>query len=1392
METIREPEKISNSHHYGITPFGVYCLECCSPVGNVNDFSRLKDSIRMHNKREKHMFRNGDTASSIANSLKDSIGVRYGHIREYSPWIRKKNMKSFICTCGELFSKHSNIERHIKMAEKKNPEKIHQAKPCLSVSTVCGRVIDEESLKAMMKEPIIEAAPLLLPGKNDCSIANEYIPIQSNNNKWLTVSLTKVKNIFAAYKCPNESIDAYLSSLKLLTIHENSPVIERILESLNLVNDNDCNQSSNDSTLNFFLDCCKKWIKDYCREHVNMLDGRSRFRLQSYFDETILVNSGYNLNFNMREKEDVIIKETLIIVELSWKLHEKGLYNKRITERIQTIKNDIIEIEQHFGGESSDSAMGQMISRLVIQQYLHSILIETMDNAYHLLMGHHIVILRLFKVKKCTVDGREDNILSMRSCGEFGSIVSLHIHIYRLASASLMACTESSCWNGILNRMKESYLCHILSPIINQVKRMNNEKIDVRVKTLKANGDISIDDFTFERCKWSTMIKSIIKRFDGIMPMIFANNIWKQFVDNRKSIQVKRIANAQEVSIDDVYHYNFWLNSNGRIIRERDLTFKKEIATETFEKMTGLVMICLHGLGLGSTRISELLRIQKHQVEFKGGSFYYISISNKRRSAEISNKKVVTHKLPPSISRYLLLYDFIGREYSKGRDCFLFGGGSNAKISTEYENKEFYSEFASIFELTANCSCLVMRHLYTSICNFVFPGNNNNFDKNIVSTVGTIAEMSGHSAEIHEKFYSSSINKERFFDTYHHNLGEVSTFVTDDSNVEIGLAHPKDVIHCLKVLFGTNAKFLSDLQRDFVIDACNNTRKHTFCSIGCGGGKSLGWIIPPMREDAAGFGTKLRIIVIPYCFLLDHHVNSTIKVIGECSGITVEKLKGVDIHNNILPNILRDTDNLPGLLFLSLEAMSGLVTHHFTYLQQLGEHGLLKKIYIDECHTILSELNFRARYHSISKLAGLNVPMVLFTGTIQRSFIADYMGYMFNSKDTGMYQMFIDNNIFGDKILKLEHNASKNYVKECCDHVIRFTSKYKSANVHVIVSTVEEGKDIHEQLCSKLEYECCNFIFSGSDNQDCIAKKWNENRLQILISTTVGLVGNESSKTQMVCIVGLLYNIPSIIQSMGRIRPRKRTSHSLCSIFTSDNNQWKIKESKDSSKAAFNELVGCKIISKDSMVRYFQSMTMASVHNWLFDDEGCRLVSLGKRMGYNVDNKCNICDKCITGSSNVRMASLSKRKQNDIAMVKKEAGIRLLQRLKQKCICCNTSTCSGTCVVKSIQGRMVCYHCLGYHTSSSCGVYKSILQGKACYSCYVFNYDQTAQHSFESCRKEGEIRERLRALIHYDYREKTKFRKSGSQLYSFNVHLSGIYASEETFFTFLYEYRDWK
>ena len=1068
---LHHPIGISGSNHFGITPFGVYCFACTSPVGGMDrDPLKLEKSLRSHILRNpSHDSVDNTKVKAICSEIVREMNGRFCDGRNYNRWIKDNNSFQYKCrNCGVCCKTLNGITKHKRKFEKSNPASIHQYHKVKSVVSVCNRTITQHLLQKMMNKPIriVNNIPVL----NTVEVDNSddefievlpvcpYIPIQSNNRKWITVKMDEVKQLFSEYKRINENLEPYLPSLKLMVINDDAVASETIKSSLTSIKGLD--EEKNDSDLVFFLKCIKVWLKNYCREHVNVLDGMVRFHLQSFFDETILLNSGYNLNFNMRENETTILNELLLIVELSWKLHDNGKCNTSISETMSRLKNEIRRVKSNHNGNFSEIVVEDMIETLLIQKYLHSILIEKKVNAYSLLIGHRIAMTRLFKLKKGGGDDDNNNntSISMRSCGEFGSTIALQLHIYRLAAASLIACTEPNSWNVILKEVKESPLFHTFSPIINKVKQMNNTKIDTRKKQIKENGDIIIDDFYFPKCMWSRMVPKLKISLNETLNEIFIDNEWQQIVDTKNELTVNRITNENTNEKHDLLHYDFFINVDGKLTSQNDLKFNDNISNDTFERMNALVMISLHGFGLGSTRVTELYRLEQHQLCWKGDSLYYLMISNKRRSSLMDSKKTVEHKLPYCVSRYLLLYDYIGREYAKGRDYFLFQK-ETVTIESEHNNVFFFEEFQRLFDLPSKCDCLQMRHLYTSICNYLFPSSGKKVDNAILSTTSQVAEMSGHTVETHEAHYASTISIESKFDKYHLNIGS-DIAIRNGKTQQITIADENDVLFYLKVVMGTNAEFLSDLQKTMLLDACNNTTKHSIFCIGCGGGKSLSWTIPVVRNTSKGFKAKMSIVIIPYCFLLDHHVSSTRNVIGNCAfaNISIASLKGKDISENILPNELRHKESLPSLLFVSLEAIRMLFQYHELYLRELQNEDYIFKIYIDECHTILSELNFRANYSCLSKLARLKIPIAMFSGTFPKQFIKSFLHYMFGSNDLRLYNITIDDKIFGTNPMKMKHIPINDYIGECSRTVVEFVTKERSSNVHVIVSTKDEGE----------------------------------------------------------------------------------------------------------------------------------------------------------------------------------------------------------------------------------------------------------------------------------------------------------------------------------------------
>ena len=195
----RQPERVSGDHNLGITPFGVFCFECNTAVGKLDD-KKLHKSIRMHITRKKHAMKDDISYVDLASDLKRLISIRFGQVNDYKPWIDVKSIKSYLCSCGTAINNVSNMKRHIKMMEKTNPESNHTSTEIESVLTVCGRTIEKKKLDSMAMQSSIPVhhgtdavVDHLVPNNGICL----YIPLQSNNRRWITMSRTAVKNVFA-------------------------------------------------------------------------------------------------------------------------------------------------------------------------------------------------------------------------------------------------------------------------------------------------------------------------------------------------------------------------------------------------------------------------------------------------------------------------------------------------------------------------------------------------------------------------------------------------------------------------------------------------------------------------------------------------------------------------------------------------------------------------------------------------------------------------------------------------------------------------------------------------------------------------------------------------------------------------------------------------------------------------------------------------------------------------------------------------------------------------------------------------------------------------------------------------------------------------------------------
>lgn len=130
----------------------------------------------------------------------------------------------------------------------------------------------------------------------------------------------------------------------------------------------------------------------------------------------------------------------------------------------------------------------------------------------------------------------------------------------------------------------------------------------------------------------------------------------------------------------------------------------------------------------------------------------------------------------------------------------------------------------------------------------------------------------------------------------------------------------------------------------------------------------------------------------------------------------------------------------------------------------------------------------------------------------------------------------------------------------------------------------------------------------------------------------IGLVGNECSQNHCVVVIGLLYDILSVIQSIGRIRPHRRKMHSTFQIFLP--NETILKRILNQRRR--DELKKFQLLSENKLItmnfeEFNKILSSESVYEWCCKDLDCRYQSLHERMKFsNLPGPCKMCDNCNT------------------------------------------------------------------------------------------------------------------------------------------------------------------
>ncbi|KAI2491875.1 hypothetical protein MHU86_22671 [Fragilaria crotonensis] len=121
-----------------------------------------------------------------------------------------------------------------------------------------------------------------------------------------------------------------------------------------------------------------------------------------------------------------------------------------------------------------------------------------------------------------------------------------------------------------------------------------------------------------------------------------------------------------------------------------------------------------------------------------------------------------------------------------------------------------------------------------------------------------------------------------------------------------------------------------------------------------------------------------------------------------------------------------------------------------------------------------------------------------------------------------------------------------------------------------------------------------------------VPQEWSKGQLDVLISTTMGLVGNENPSCRHLVCVGYLYDSMQIVQLFGRLRKSMRKEFGQVLFAVPDNlSDHRVRDDE----YRYTRLLNEHIVTPQDHCDFKAVMTSCAVRDWLFDaSQGQRVV----------------------------------------------------------------------------------------------------------------------------------------------------------------------------------------
>jgi hypothetical protein len=839
-----------------------------------------------------------------------------------------------------------------------------------------------------------------------------------------------------------------------------------------------------------------------------------------------------------------------------------------------------------------------------------------------------VVTYNQYNLVKCFKMDASGNI-SLLSYPRAGSLFSTGLYIIR----------EGNMFNAIsmvhMNKTKHAedmviqvQACPVIQNLSKWIQLCKSQpKVKQSFMVVSTAGDLSLKGIKFKKQHYSNLIPNLKQHIYNCLNKIIADEEWKHILQG----------DGFEL-LNDWIHGNiiYVYSDNQREIPFKNLKLVDPIPRDSLCQLNAYMQLVFLGCGGGGERFNDINRMEVNQIwaNTMGSDIYYHVTHVKQAAVTLQmNRQPAPHKLPPSLIPYFFLFRYITsslHEDTRSNVPMVFLQTVN---ESDFSVKDAVSKLFGIGRKDVDLSSV--RQLWTSIANTCL-GNHSH------SATGSAATTSNHTEKTHQRNYMTLDDnfEEQFYSSYHKSLGECPV----QHQMSICTISNETMDHSLQILCGKNAVYRHSEQADMCKIACNSYGKHKFYLVEPGGGKTLSLLMPLVSAFISNHFIGIRILVLPYNFLATHQYSSIKQKLNDAFGtqIKVHMITGHSIPDSStdpLPkNLMEDNHHV---LITTIDGMAKILQHHCHILHSWKQRGLLRGIYIDEIQTIFQEYNFRSSYESLSLLSSIGVDVHFLSGTFPTDFILPMMLHLQLVTTQQSYEDIdvVESNatLKPDSTYKIIELDNDNIITKVSNLVLDRLQQSNSP-IHIICRDKKDAEALYNQVISdteSLKYKV-GFATSDTNQQDLLrtCDEWYDTSLDILITTTVGLVGNENWKCKTVLIFKCIYSLANLIQAMGRLRPEQRGADSMIIQVVSkectNRNSFYCSSIRRTQEDLFRQFMNNGLL-RDTDDIAFKKWFHIDAYIKLLTSNGCFLKTLSFLL-YDKEiaccNRCNHCNQC--------------------------------------------------------------------------------------------------------------------------------------------------------------------